>query len=666
MHNKREPSVERQEATGTHTYKLAPKQLEKLSKSLPYSRGPNIKMRLIWLLFAAISIEYLQAASIGFTLNSSYANHHQPNHSFRNDSNRNPEPSEALTIISGKFVILATGDQIKLYPFKQTSSAQEDHILDTNYYLIQPRQVLDEPCEETYSRLGQNTLTTWMCSKSKQLNGTKPHSASISIIPGQQAVASHDNRPDHWKEPFVADVDYFFNSSYCALGHDKQRLYYDTTADDTDSSCLVVVWLDTRNNYVRYGSLDLRTALEEHRNPSPLTSKNHREQILWLREYPAFDLFSMVTYRHVGKFTLKAFGMVVDKRRQRLHVALSTQTKAYPNLVVSAGFRKENLHWFLFDSGMLRKTSFNNEQCSVKPVSDDNYPGLKNLNVDPETGDWLFYLDKRRTSSRISALGFIRKPRFPLVTYTAIQTSVRDIQVSENTPLGIAIDSHRRRLYWLSTTRDLYECNYAGEEARLIGKLSPKPAIRSIQSMQVLDGILYLSDPIKKSLIAYKLDRNNTEQEVIVPFPTHQVLLVEMSNILGFRLIKLNSPDYRPPDQEQSLSKYLKILDPREQERFTKIIKSLFSNQTNDEYDDIVEKFRIQQPICSSNWFVENKCEELRKIYQTIDFEYWVLQFASIIACLILLVFVRVILRRFPRKHESQTCHDASGRKPSS
>lgn len=580
----------------------------------------------IWLLFAAISVEYLQAASVELALNSSKAdqlNYHQPNHSSQNDSIHEPELTESPTIISGKFVILATGNEIKLYPFKQASSAaNEEHILDSNYYLIQPRLILDEPCEDTYNRLGENNLTRWMCSKSKLLNGTRPHSASISIIPDQQAEA-YDHR---WKEPFITDVDFFFNSSYCAPDHDEQRLQYLTTTDKTDSSCLVVVWLDKRNKYVRYGSLDLRTALVEHQDHNQSTSKGNRERILWLQEYPAFNLNYPVCY---GNSPLEVYGMAVEKRRQRLHLAFgSPKNKQW--MVISSGFwRKKNAERGWIDDDMRQTSVFNDKLCSDKRASDDNHHlSLESLNVDPETGHWLFYLDKRKTSSSITALGL--NPKYAMT----MQVPVRDIQNSENTPLGIAIDSHRRRLYWLSTARELYECSYAGKEARLIGKLSQKPAIRSIQSMQVLDGILYLSDPIKKSLIAYKLDRNDTEGEGIDPFATHQVLLVELSNILGFRLIKLNSPDYRPPDREQSLSKYLKILDPLERHGFTKMIAYLFGNQTNDEYDDLVEEFRIRQPTCSSYWFEINKAEELRGNgesnghgYTAFNWEFWMLYF---------------------------------------
>lgn len=511
-----------------------------------------------------------------------------------------------------KFILLTTGEQIKLYPFVQqndsanpTSQTEEQQkktpelTLANVHYIIKPAD-FDTQQRETLTKLANNSFTRWITEKAAQRQASRSpppsaksqqvhgrHGNKASILPGLSGLEDEEATFENsftsrsgWQKPWIVDVDYFFSHRFCRQSPAQLR----------DHDCLVVVWLDKKNNYVRYGSLDLIKNPIEFNNQSTATSRNNdHNKVLWLQEFPPIDVASEAMSPHHGP-VIQVEALVVNKRRQAVYVSYTSAGKQYYyKNILSGGFRSE---WPTQsgESQLLNKSIRVFNICRDKPDFDSS--SIENLDIYDEKSDavWLFYFDKH-SGGKIFALMDTQQTsdisdntdRYQIISRVLVRDlsstqgqqpyqeqalfeKLRDTQLetlAENAT-GLAMDPKRHKLYWITQANKLYSCDYNGLNGELIGKLSNKPAIRSPNAMQVFQGTLYISDPIKKSLIAYKLPGQedlSSDDELDMIYsdlredignysshdqlndeinPTHKVLLVEMPSLFGFRLVDID------------------------------------------------------------------------------------------------------------------------------
>lgn len=656
-------------------------------------RPISLKWLYLTLFSLIISINSLRAAL--FNQNSSDTIRHKDGHLLSYNYNL----SEAKTLEYKRFIILTTGHQIKLYPLTKrqlsvSPSISDGDIIANQHYLIQPREILNENPLDTIHRLGDNPLSRWVISRSTQIHqnsrGKQQRKPSAkSIIPAHQASGDEDYYADAssdsgWKKPLIVDVDYFFDSDFCDRDEERQSAHI---------QCLVIVWLDKRNKFVRYGSFNLsKHHLEQQNSNLSLAGKN---KVLWLKEFPPIELVEPSDSQTMKPVDIEVYSMALDRRHKLLHVALGGGAQSHPNRIVSIKLSSNPS----IDPDYLKTVRRFNQHCFSQQVHGGLFT-FDNPNIDPDNNDWLFYLDRGQTSSNIVALNVYQNlSQRSEAPQQLIQTSVRNIQSSEEdlndrattgaatnkgaqgTPLGIAMDSQRRRLYWLTSANELYECNYAGQETRLIGKLSHKPIIRSAQSMQVLDGILYLSDPIKKSLIAYKIDRKEDAQKQTSDqetkgqnskiddtnlIPTHEVLLVEMPSLYGFHLIDLdnsysshlNASKIYLATQVASRHQIHNLINGISSERttFGKIesyIRKLFASwvQSSGEYDHLLDRYVAQESSCARNWSEHYSVSDVgqRQICASLSLLHLLIIILNVVALSLTFLYLPKFLRLFGR-----------------
>lgn len=548
-------------------------------------------------------------------------------------------PSDNGHISQRRFIILTNGNEIKLYPLEpinnnhdtrsdiQNSAVkpskqnrQQDFI--NNYFLVKPLDIdLDH-----YITV-DNAFYRWQFAKDvdrsmKILRAIiyKQDKKSTSILPDQTAEDQEnyvESAKLGWKKPLITDVDYFFSDDFChktSTGQEKQN-----------SKCLVIVWLDKNNKYVRYGSIDVGkipdftkiTTTQNNNSTSKLSSANNKKKIIWIEEFPPYDICYHIAKHTFGRTTreCQVYGMVVDKKRGVLHVAANNAVNtSYPNRLlsgkISAYKRDRFAHSYEF---MDRKVLSFNDRCAQKDIANST---LENLNVDEENGDWLFYLHKQQSASKIFALNTYEKWDEVLKEETKSFDETASIQVvvqslDTNDAISMSLDMEHKQIYWLTDKNELFSCNISGNNRKLVGRLSPKPAIRSPYAMQVSHDTLYLSDTVKRTIIAYPLKNNHVRQNsnsnsqtktkfTIEPNkllqPTHQVLLVETPALYGFRLINSEIPN--------SINKHFHDAFGTEKDSD---VTDLLRTRMRKKYDVLIEKMKSTTSLNSVKQYLTKK-----------------------------------------------------------
>lgn len=466
-----------------------------------------------------------------------------------------------------KFILLTNGNEIKLYPLEDKSSGRD---FTSNHYVIKSLDV-DFSSPNTLYLRENNTFTRHQLEKNlKKLRKSRsdPKEHSKFILPGQ--VDEEDGQQlggsSDWKKPLIIDVDFFFDDNFC-----------NTTRISTSPRCLVIVWLDKRNSYVHYGAINTETipttskstSKDTNSGPSNNTSSRvSRIRELWIEEFPPYDICSYNLKENATRpQRCNVYAMVVDKKRGAIHVAFSSESNSsYPNRLLSGTIRSYNRKMLYQKTHLIHHQVLSfNDACENRESPTTMPKELNNLFVDEVNGDWLFYLDKQGSQfsrgAEIIALNVYSRWATLNINQTklpkpAVQISVQSIKLTN--PKSITLDKRRRLLLWLTDSNELFTCGLSGENVSLVGRLSSKPTIRSPSVMQVHEDFLYISDTLKKVLIAYPLDTNTNEADLVdlkqkqisaenktsyerspdkSLKPTHEVLLVETPALYGFRVV---------------------------------------------------------------------------------------------------------------------------------
>lgn len=574
---------------------------------------------------------------------------------------QNEDKKRKSDLLKSKFILLTSGDQIKLYPIKLAPEDQRtlitaDSIDNNNYYIVKPSefnatnsQVLEYSPDDSYKQ--------WPISKSKQKldlaeNKTSGKLNRASILPDlSETDESYENHASFgWRKPLIIDVDYFVDENYC---------------NNSTQFCLVVVWLDKNNKLVRYGSIDLIEALKPFESKDGLSKSNAKENILWLDEFPPIQVYRTISdfdicRKQCNFDRLELFSMVIDKRRKILHVAFSDgiDPATKPNKILT-GVPKTRCQ--------LLDHSRHTQLVSQRVLSFNKYPpankfdeniGLQNLNVDEETADWLFYFDPSQ-AGKIFALSMDDQwsdKRGLAGDREAIQSlAIRNISLTPDarskSVTNFAFDQRNRRMLLLTDERELLSCGISGEDVELVGRLSRKPALRSSYSMQVFENTLLISDSIKKSLIGVGLDQYDgnlkevgTQRDDNEFGMTHQVLVIQMNSLYGFRIVDreviATEDDLRDSAREANLNLINQVAqdidDPNVVIEYS--LGPKFLGSYSDAYNNLMSRSSLFYPESLDRWRQYVKSEHLKQVLWTFGL---VACHVSLILLLICIYFIR-------------------------
>jgi len=520
---------------------------------------------------------------------------------------------EERKLSSRRFLILTDGNLIKLYPSAsltnntEASGGQSEAAglkLSKSFWLIKPSEPA-ESRELLVARFGNNSLSRWLAERS---NG-RGRASRAPILPTRSGADEEDySGQSGWRKPWIVDVDYFFAREFCDRRKQGQPL--------EASNCLVIVWLDKSNKLVRFGSLDLLA------NPIELPVKldeasRKRSRLLKLHEFAPINVQRSVANK---KIEHQVHAIVVDKQRIRLFVVYS-DGQSYPNRILSTRLRPDRTPDEPNRSSDETIIAFN--ECHGRQI-DPTETSFENLSLDEESGDWLYYFDKFK-GGKIFVISVNRQFGPSLYnSSSSVQALVRDIPLggwqwplvggakfkgSSTRAIGMAMDHEKRKLYWLDETRALYSCDLAGHDSRFIGQLSSRPEIQSPNSMHVFHNTLYISDSAKKSLVAYKIFEHEGslnvaehDSNLAQSSPTHQVLLVEMPSLYGFRLVDMDSVltlHDAGTSRRRLQGEPMSFERDAEQTWFGRLqsnVAKLFNHGDKDEYDYLREKILTSTP----------------------------------------------------------------------
>lgn len=541
------------------------------------NKMPNLNIPLgIILLVSLISIEPKTVLGTPIASNIHYFAH--GHHEGQLHETKTPGVASIWT----KFILLTTGEQIKLFPLSFNQNDEVESLNEQDFLLIKPGE-FDANDSSTLDRLGRRSpFTKWLQHRhltriGQAQNTLTPAPASVanirqSILPkNRNKVMSAEEQDEHlyeeehqsgfkWQKPIISKVDYFFSDKYCK---------YQASAAN---KCLVVVWLDRANKFVRFGSIDLSEKLLKssfnHRNthnaaPGATTAPKRTDNTtLWLHEFPPIDLCRQINATDGNN--CEVFDLVIEKRAEKLVVIMGNGQRnmvdgqVHANRILTVRLTSNEHH----EQQLMSKSIFIfNEDCSRDFVSQ-----LMNFNF--LTSKWLYYLEKA-FGGKVIALDVSSNGSDLTMSNKAMHTrqmQVFDVRYNlpiekvkyalydrqnfagQNYPpaLAMAMDQANSKLYFLMHDNRLYSSDLIGEDAQYVGQLSAKRVIRSPNAMFVKDGTIYLSDSSRKSLMAYKLPSRADHQDGAVGNtlrPTYQVLLVEMPTISDFRIIDTSDPD---------------------------------------------------------------------------------------------------------------------------
>lgn len=415
------------------------------------------------------------------------------------------------------FVLLTTGQQIKLYQAHRTRESSSSWSLTGHNFVVNSTSsllTLSKPGQPFIELLGNTTYSRWLA----ELSSIK--STKASILPAsRQDNIEYSASKTGWRQPLIVDVDYFFDRRFCPADDEHVQVA---------SQCLVVVWLDKSNNFVHYGSINMTGILSSLTKPVQQKAK-----IIELNEFPPFDLLRN-TVKRAGNYSAQAHSMVIDKRRNKLHVAISDGTQSMANKIITGRLRNYKQVFGTHRDANSRSslleqtlTTFN-DQCKTSEGANSTF---KNLSVDEATGGCLFYLDQHK-GGQIFALG---SNEYNSHMHALVRGNLASSSDLAGAATSMTLDPEGRRLIWFTENNLLYSCNLAGADLKTLGQLSARPVIRSSSTIQLFRDTLFISDPVKRSLLTYDMKTHTSTK------PTHEVLLVDMPAVYGFRLVVTSS-----------------------------------------------------------------------------------------------------------------------------
>lgn len=174
----------------------------------------------------------------------------------------------------------------------------------------------------------------------------------------------------------------------------------------------------------------------------------------------------------------------------------------------------------------------------------------------------------------------------------SLRKSIIYSKITAPQSIGVALNPHNNRLYWLSAANELFSCDCSGQEPKLEAKLSLRPSIRAPYTLQIFGDRLYIVDRSKWSLVTYnlsywpqdfqaqlKLSSSSSSSSFVdnsdhinINDPTHKVLLIERYSLLDVAFVDLNGRSEHPSEyyqydfrefwkRESQLEVYAELLD---------------------------------------------------------------------------------------------------------
>lgn len=555
---------------------------------------------------------------------------------------------------SNKFILLTNGDQIKLYPFILNDTAADD----SRYFVVEPKSFN----LSYFNYLGHNKLSEYLKSQlDKQHKSKRPK----TILPYE--AESYQNVD--WKKPWITQVDYFFDPNYCGQQHEYHRhqppKFTDPSASidlapspspsvqlNFEESCLVIIWFDERNKFIRYGSLDLMN------NSILFTSNSHkstnlnrlRNRILSLNEFPPIDLGKVTSPLSAKNVSVNS--IVMNRKSKRLNIVINYKDQYTNNSIESVIVGKFNpvryileRNEIIYSSEFLMINTLKFNQCQTTP---NFISSIGNLQLDQKSSNLnnnlMFYFDKNQGGS-VFVINMKTLKTGELVLKHSLLIDLFSSNKTIKT-LGMALDSNRKSIYWLNNFNELYRCNYLGENTELVAKLPSKPSIKVPFEMMVYQDTLMLSDSFKKSLILYKLPA--TDRQIKAP----EVILVEMPSLYGFKIIELTKSSRNKLNQISPMVSF---------------------DDHNPNYDKLVEHFNENDDHLN-NLSIECKYDlveyerELKSEAQ-LAFKYFILNLIIFVVGVPILVYIATLVFKkhklfgWYRKEQSMLIDDKSSSK---
>lgn len=411
-------------------------------------------------------------------------------------------------IAPSKLIVLSTGAQLKLYPM-----SADGQVSANSYYVL----------EAGFAR-----------PKSAQQNGTdqqqQQHSIPHSIIGSNSADSNGSLR-------LITRLDTFVDARFCRA----------------TCNCLVVVWFDSNERSVHYGSVDLDQMLSTGTNQLsgaanlPVSSRARQvDKVLSLTEFAdpiqvcaQSSLECNVVAMSADKVRLKLFLVTSEKAQKDDSQIKQTLSVAPLRPMADAGASS--------DGGGGGQSAPSSPELVRELEGDEQAIESSELVVDELSGRLFYYLD---ASSEVRALHLSNVRQSNHSTRTervALNKTRASFARSLAKIASFAWSTSAQKFFWISeTTNEVYSADASGDNLTRLGSLRTKPLLRSIDRLDVMDATLYLSDSVRKSIVCFELASESGKSASLSNAAdgssnkSHRVLVVEMPTVLDFRALDLS------------------------------------------------------------------------------------------------------------------------------
>lgn len=456
--------------------------------------------------------------------------------SFNNsDDDGDDDISDKSSSLAKSFVLVATGDKVKLYPSAQEAPGElSDN--SNNGYAIKS----DYANYPDASKLNLKTpYARWLVEK-RLADANESSPRLVSILPASESDDTTLNG-DGLQRPLVTDVDYMFDGKFCDHSDRQQQ---QTVADET---CLVIVWLDKANLLIRFGSIDL-----DKQPIRVMKEQTKGKSSLLLREFVPIDVFRNAELDDDARATTTTrviHSIRLDRRRKRLGAAFGFGAN-YVNRILVGQLWPDNYQHQLKDEHIYSLAGCQAAQAGL------NVDGASEFRFDfDQDRDDAIYATDKFDNGRFSVIQLAKRDSLGaqadfVVHHDVARLVAGDSHLSRPAHLrplacfkAAAVD-RSRLLVVLGQNNQLYRCllrQQAQLQCQQIGQLATgKPSIREPYAMELLDGRLYLSEPSKKTLVVVSVA--DQSPELGLASTSGRVVLVESPTIFGFRVGKLTRP----------------------------------------------------------------------------------------------------------------------------
>lgn len=522
-------------------------------------------------LASSINKDYLTKLEYTNNNDNNNENNNKPiNLNTLSSSSSSSSSSSLKTKETTSFFIVSTGNQLKLYP--SSGKHFENSIHEYNFYLLIPTNESlradnaikcssssSSSASSTYSNSPEPSSKTQILQQNNASSSSLYHLTEKSLQVNNSAFVTQNSYLigyfntciSNHHDQLITKVDYFLDSTgnHCSTNNNQSQSSNTSASSEIYKKCLIVTWLDTRNDEIHFASVNL-----DRQKINLLINSKQKENFIYYNEFSTFkapNLDNLTRENDTARVNLNGnctsnlskiinFSVINYNSKQYL---FTLHASCKDNFFVSSYQLLSGNSTLGVKYNFEHRVNDYDSQCNS--LNNDTDEGLKkklsirgkSMDIDKKRKS-LFYLDENGKILKVNIA-------FGLPANQSIRPNlVIDTQASDGLEaLAFALDTKSARVVWLDSNHQFKSCNYNGNNIEYLGKMNKKPILANPFELLIHEKQVLISDSDKKALIIYELPIIGTSanalnvKDSIANLSSHKSVIVEMNGLYGFKFV---------------------------------------------------------------------------------------------------------------------------------